>query len=126
MTNPSTMKKLITGLFLFFAVQMSLKAKPIDSFIGADLIVFNAKITTQTGSIMQASALAVKRGRIYAIGSDAEILTLKDKNTKVIDAEGRRLIPGLMDSHVHVLNERNYNYNVRWDGVPTIKRALEM
>src|SRR5690606_28856076 len=36
-----------------------------------------------------------------------------------------RLIPGINDAHTHVLNERNYNYNVRWEGVPTLKRALE-
>ncbi|MGO3306982.1 MAG: amidohydrolase family protein [Sphingobacterium sp.] len=42
------------------------------------------------------------------------------------DADGRRLIPGLEDAHRHPLNERNFNYKVRWDGVPTLKRALQM
>jgi len=95
-------------------------------FVGADLIVFNAKVTTQDPARQEASALAVKRGRIYAVGSDAEILGLKDDDTRVIDADGRRLIPGLNDAHIHVINERNYHYNVRWEGVPTLKRALEM
>src|SRR5882757_8884103 len=89
-------------------------------------IVFNAKITTGSLSQPEESALAVKRGRIYAVGTDAEILSLKDNNTRLIDAGRRRLIPGLNDAHVHVLNERSYNYNVRWDGVPTLQRALEM
>ena len=102
------------------------KAQSNDRFVGADLIVFNAKITTGSLSQPEASALAVKRGRIYAVGTDAEILGLKDNNTKLIDASGRRLIPGLNDAHVHVLNERSYHYNVRWDGVPTLQRALEM
>src|SRR4030095_11989952 len=102
------------------------KAQSTDRFVGADMIVFNAKITTQNLAQPEASALAVKRGRIYAVGSDAEILGLKGNNTQLIDADGRRLIPGLNDVHVHVLNERNYNYNVRWDGVPTVKQALEM
>ena len=84
------------------------------------------KITTGSLSQPEASALAVKRGRIYAVGADAEILSLKDNNTRLIDAGRRRLIPGLNDAHVHVLNERSYNYNVRWDGVPTLQRALEM
>ncbi|KRD58776.1 transcriptional regulator [Flavobacterium sp. Root935] len=95
-------------------------------FVGADLIVHHAKITTQTGAKPEASALAVKGGRIYAVGNDAEILALKDDHTKIIDADGRRLIPGLEDAHIHPLNERNFNYKVRWDGVPTLKRALEM
>jgi predicted amidohydrolase YtcJ len=97
-----------------------------DELVGADLIVYNAKIATQNLAQPEASALAVKRGRIYAVGSDAEILPLKDNNTRQIDADGRRLIPGLNDAHIHVLNERNYNYNVRWEGVPTLKQALNM
>src|SRR5258705_1978126 len=119
------MKKLI---ILMTAIMFSVvgKAQSNDRFVGADLIVFNAKITTQNQAQPEASALAVKRGRIYAVGTDAEILSLKDQTTKVIDAEGRRLIPGLNDAHIHVLNERNYNYNVRWEGVPTLQRALEM
>ncbi|OZC73597.1 transcriptional regulator [Rhodococcus sp. 06-462-5] len=95
-------------------------------FVGADLIVFNAKITTQDPARPEASALAVKRGRIYSVGSDAEILGLKDDDTQVIDADGKRLIPGINDAHIHVLNERNYNFTVRWEGVPTLERALDM
>jgi predicted amidohydrolase YtcJ len=103
-----------------------MKAPSNDLFVGADLILHNAQITTQNLAQPEASAMAVKRGRIYSVGSDAEILSLKDNNTRLIDADGRRLIPGLNDAHIHVLNERNYNYNVRWDGVPTVKQALEM
>ncbi|WP_410745948.1 amidohydrolase [Flavobacterium pectinovorum] len=104
----------------------SSRAQSPQPFIGADMIVFNAKIITGSLSQPEASALAVKRGRIYSVGTDAEILILKDNNTKLIDAGGKRLIPGINDAHTHVLNERSYNYTVRWDGVPTLKRALEM
>lgn len=102
------------------------KAQSNAPFVGADLIVFNAKITTQSLTQPEASAVAVKRGRIYSIGSDAEILGLKDNNTRLIDARGRRLIPGLNDAHTHILSERSFNYTVRWEGVPTLQRALEM
>jgi hypothetical protein len=54
------------------------------------------------------------------------ILRLRGDNTTVIDAEGRRLIPGINDSHTHLINEKASNYNVKWDGVPTLARALEM
>ncbi|MFE4540928.1 amidohydrolase [Streptomyces scopuliridis] len=97
-----------------------------DTFVGADLIVHNARITTQNLAQPEAAALAVKRGRIYAVGSDAEILALKGQGTKVIDAGGLRLIPGLEDAHLHLLNSKFYNYETRWDGVPTLTRALEM
>lgn len=93
---------------------------------GADLIVHNARIHRGNPAQTTASALAVKDGRIYAVGADAEILALKNASTKVIDSRGRRLIPGLIDAHTHVLNEGGYNYTLRWDGVPTLRRALEM
>ncbi len=93
---------------------------------GADLIVFNAKIFTGNRAQPEASALAVKNGRIYSVGPDAEILGLKTAGTRIIDAHSRRLIPGIIDAHTHVLNESGYNYNVRWDGVPTLNRALTM
>jgi len=102
------------------------RAQSIEQSIGADMIVFNAKITTGSQTKPEASALAVKRGKIYAVGTDVDILKLKDNSTKLIDAGGKRLIPGINDAHIHILNERGYNYNVRWDGVPTLKRALEM
>ncbi|MEH6682842.1 MAG: amidohydrolase [Sediminicola sp.] len=101
-------------------------AQSTEPLVGADMIVFNAKITTGSLTRPEASALAVKRGRIYAVGTDAEILGLKDNGTKLIDAKGRRLIPGINDAHTHVLNERGYNHTVRWEGVPTLARALEM
>lgn len=93
---------------------------------GADLIVHNAKIYTGNPAQPEASALAVKNGRIYSVGTDAAVLGLKNADTRVIDSSGRRLIPGIIDAHTHVLNESGYNYNVRWDGVPTLRRALAM
>ena len=119
------MKKLIILMTAIMFIVVG-KAQSNDRFVGADLIVFNAKITTGSLSQPEASALAIKRGKIYSVGTDAEILSLKDSNTRLIDAGRRRLIPGLNDVHVHVLNERSYHYNVRWDGVPTLQRALEM
>jgi predicted amidohydrolase YtcJ len=75
---------------------------------GADLIVINAKIFTNNRGQIEASALAVKDGRIYSVGFDADILSLKNSETKIIDARGRRLIPGIIDAHTHVLNESGY------------------
>ena len=110
------MKRLFI-LMTIMIIAVAGKAQSPDSFVGADLIVFNAKITTDNLSQPQASALAVKRGKIYAVGTDAEILNLKDNNTRLIDANGRRLIPGLNDAHTHILSERGFNYIVRWEGV---------
>src|SRR5690606_22109058 len=60
-------------------------------------------------------------------GTNEQILKLKGKKTKVIDAKGKRVIPGLFDSHMHMIRAgRFYNSELRWDGVKSIKRALEM
>src|ERR1700722_2180154 len=99
---------LMTTMIIFFVG----KAQTTGSIVGADLIVFNAKITTGSLTQPQASALAVKRGKIYAVGTAAEILNLKDNNTRLIDANGRRLIPGINDAHTHILSERGFNYTV--------------
>lgn len=101
-------------------------AQPKQETSGADLIVHNAKIFTGNPAQPEASALAVKHGRIYSVGSDAQMFELKSAGTRVIDSRGRRLIPGIIDAHTHVLNESGFNYTVRWDGVPTLRRALEM
>jgi predicted amidohydrolase YtcJ len=102
------------------------QAQPTEEKAGADLVIFNAKIHTGNRAQPEAAALAVKEGRIYSVGSDAEILGLKNSKTIVIDARSRRVIPGIVDAHTHVLNESGYNYNVRWDGVPSLRRALIM
>lgn len=92
-----------------------------------DLIVHNAAIYTQDVSRPEASAIAVADGVICAVGEDAEIVALQDDDTVVLDGEGRRMIPGLNDNHLHAFSAgHDYNYNVRWDGVPTLELALQM
>lgn len=104
----------------------SVHAQTTQEATGADLIVHNAKIFTGNAAQPAASAVAVKNGRILSVGTDAEILAMKNAGTRVIDSRGRRLIPGIIDAHTHVLNEGSYTYTLRWDGVPTLRRALEM
>lgn len=69
--------------------------------LGADLILHHGKIVTVDGGFSVQSAMAVEKERIVRLGSDAEILVLKTADTKVIDLEGRTVLPGLIDSHVH-------------------------
>ncbi|QSX73857.1 amidohydrolase [Lysobacter arenosi] len=93
----------------------------------ADLVIYNAEVTTQASGSPEASAVAVKGEKILDVGSDQKILALRGPQTKVVDAEGRRLIPGLNDSHLHPTRQaRYYAAELRWDGVPTLEQALEM
>jgi predicted amidohydrolase YtcJ len=93
----------------------------------ATLIVRNGKIRTLIPSQPTASAVAIADGRIAAVGDDGEILSRADSSTTVIDAGGRRVIPGLIDSHTHLIRGGlNYNLELRWDGVPSLAIAMRM
>lgn len=70
----------------------------------ADLVVRNARIWTGESAQAQAEALAVRDGLFVRVGSNDEIAGLIGANTKVVDAEGRRILPGVIDSHVHLEN----------------------
>jgi len=67
----------------------------------ADLVVEHARIWTVDAAHPEAEAVAVLDGRIVAVGSDAEIRAWQGARTRVVDAGGRRLLPGFNDAHVH-------------------------
>jgi len=93
----------------------------------ATLIVRNARITTLNPKQPTANALAVSDGKLLAVGDEAELMRLRGPATQVVDAGGRRLIPGLIDSHLHVIRGGlNYNLELRWDGVPSLADAMRM
>jgi predicted amidohydrolase YtcJ len=94
----------------------------------ADLIVRNAKVTTlHDGGSAAAEAIAVLGERFAAVGGEAEVMRLAGQGTRVVDAGGRRVIPGLNDSHLHAIRGGlHYNLELRWDGVGSLARGLEM
>src|SRR6202045_4051173 len=93
----------------------------------ADLILFNGKISTLDRQRPQAQAVAMREGRFQAVGDDREIMGLAGPETRRIDLNGRRLIPGLIDSHMHVIRGGlNYNMELRWDGVRSLADAMAM
>ncbi|MBO9729700.1 MAG: amidohydrolase [Chitinophaga sp.] len=94
----------------------------------ADLVIVNAKIATMAKRGEFKEAVAVKDGIILEVGSTSVILSrYKGSTTNVIDAKGRTVIPGLNDSHIHAIREGlNYNAELRWDGVTSLKKAMEM
>jgi len=70
---------------------------------GADSIYFGGPILTMTKDGDRAEALAVKDGKIVAIGDRASVLASKDANTKMIDLGGKCLMPGFIDPHSHIV-----------------------
>ena len=66
-----------------------------------DLILFNGHIRTMDAQKPRAQAVAVKAGRIMAVGDSDELSALTDSKTERVDLNGRLGIPGMMDSHFH-------------------------
>jgi hypothetical protein len=95
--------------------------------IVADTILIKGRIATIDERRSFAQAAAMKGGRFIAVGSGQQIMAYKGEKTKVIDAGGRTVIPGLNDSHIHTIRGGlNYNMELRWDGVPSLADALRM
>src|ERR1700727_105233 len=67
----------------------------------ADLIIQHARVWTVNPAQPEAQAVAVLGGRITAGGSDAAVLLWRGPRTRFVDAQGKRLLPGFNDAHVH-------------------------
>src|SRR5260221_688848 len=90
-----------------------------------DLILENAKLTPLDRAKPEATSLVVKNGRIVGVDNAEEYQ--RGPDTKVIDLHGRRVIPGLNDSHMHIIRGGlSYNLELRWDGVPSLADGLRM
>jgi len=92
-----------------------------------DLVLHRGLFTTLDRSNPTANAVAIKGGRFLAVGRDAEIMRLAGKKTRVIDLKGCRILPGLIDNHLHIIRGGlNFNMELRWDGVRSLADALSM
>src|SRR5438876_5503542 len=92
----------------------------------ADLVLYNAKVATNNMPPF-VEAVAIENGKIAATGADDDIMRLHGPSTTVLDLKGRTVIPGLNDSHLHLIRgSLNYNMELRWDGVPSLADALRM
>jgi hypothetical protein len=93
----------------------------------ADLILFNGKIATQNDRRSFAEAVAIRDSKFIAVGTKRDILGYRDDGTKLVDLNGRTVIPGLNDSHLHLIRGGlSYNMELRWDGVPSLADGLRM
>jgi predicted amidohydrolase YtcJ len=90
-----------------------------------DFIIYNGRITTLDPEHPDATNLAVKDGLILGVDDAGDYQC--GAETTVIDLNRKRVIPGLNDSHLHVIRGGlNYNMELRWDGVPSLADALRM
>ncbi|MEP6764373.1 MAG: amidohydrolase [Gemmatimonadaceae bacterium] len=94
------MRKVLSFAIVFCSFSSSAAAQRAAT-ISADLIVTNARVYTADDAHPQAEALAARDGKIVFVGSAREALALKGPSTKVVDANGRTVIPGMVDAHAH-------------------------
>jgi len=94
-----------------------------------DLLLTGGRITTfadpEQGPI-EAESIAIGGGRVLAVGSDAELADYAQQAAKVIGLGGRRVIPGLIDAHIHAVRAgANWSVSLHWEDVRSIPEALE-
>src|SRR5262245_13946212 len=93
----------------------------------ADLILHHGLFTTLALAHPTATAVAIRDGRFLAVGGDREVMALAGPNSQVADLKGRRVLPGLIDNHLHIIRGGlNFNMELRWDGVRSLSDAMAM
>src|SRR5271168_4285183 len=99
----------------------------MNSKAAPDLILHRGLFTTLDRSNPTASAVAIKDGAFSAVGRDHEVRPLAGAGTKTIDLRGRRVLPGLIDNHLHIIRGGlNFNMELRWDGLRSLADAMSM
>ena len=92
-----------------------------------DLILHRGLFATLDRSNPTASAAAIKDGRFTHVGREEDIVPLAGTSTRIIDLKGRRVLPGLIDNHLHIIRGGlNFNMELRWDGIRSLCDAMSM
>jgi predicted amidohydrolase YtcJ len=90
-----------------------------------DTVLVNGKIVTVDAESSIREALAIRDGKILAIGTTADIRKLAGPSSRVIDLQGRTVIPGLIDSHLHAIRAaQTFATEVNWTGVRSLDEAI--
>src|SRR6202167_5954957 len=99
----------------------------MDRVTPSETIIHGGRIATLDPGRPFVSALALASGRVLAVGDLEKLSQHRSDATVMIDVKGATVIPGLNDSHMHVVSEEPmYNMQLRWDGVASLAEALRM
>lgn len=91
------------------------------------MVLMNGRVVTMNSRNPYVSAVAIKDGRFVAVGTNEDAIALKGADTEVVDLKQCTVIPGLIDSHIHIIRGGlHYNMELRWDGVPSLADAMRM
>ncbi|MEG3791226.1 amidohydrolase [Lysobacter sp. CCNWLW3] len=92
-----------------------------------DAILHRGNFVTLDPRQPTATAVAISQGRFTKVGHENEVMPLAGPHTKVIDLDGRCVLPGLCDNHLHIIRGGlNFNMELRWDGVRSLADAMAM
>lgn len=92
-----------------------------------ELILHRGLFTTLDRANPTAAAVAITDGKFSAVGGDNDVMKLAGEKTTIIDLKGRRVLPGLIDNHLHIIRGGlNFNMELRWDGVRSLADAMAM
>ncbi|HET7205777.1 MAG TPA: amidohydrolase [Terriglobales bacterium] len=123
--NPEA-KPLITSIIcLLITLFLLARVAAAETQTPADVIVIHARIYTVNAKQPWAEALAVRGGRITAVGTDTQIQALCGPHTRTLDVQGHLVLPGFTDSHVHFLDGSLSLLQVNLDGLTTIPEIQE-
>jgi predicted amidohydrolase YtcJ len=93
----------------------------------AETVLVNGKVITLDGASSVAQGVAIRDGKILAVGSNADVMKRADGRTAIVDLGGRTVVPGLMDSHIHALRAGlTYAVELSWIGVPSLAKGLDL
>jgi len=92
---------------------------------GADFVILNADVVTVNPRCPRAQAVAVKDGKIVAVGSNNEISRYVDSQAKVVDAEGRTVVPGFVDCHIHMTDFGHQQQMLNLRNIRSIKEMKD-
>ncbi len=76
----------------------------INSYYQPDMILMNANVITMDSKLPRAQAIAIKNGKILAVGASSDISNLRQSHTKILDCSNKTILPGFIDAHAHVLS----------------------
>ncbi len=95
--------------------------------MSADIILHSGLVTTLNPARPTASAIAIKDGTFLVVGNEQEVMAHAGPKTRIVDLKGKRVLPGLIDNHTHVVRGGlNFNLELRWDGVRSLADAMDM
>jgi len=92
----------------------------------ADIVLYNGLIWTGTASSFHPSAIAIRDGRVFAVGDDDDMRLLCGPGGEVTNLGGRTVVPGLVDAHVHLSNYARFLQNVDLNDALSAQHAAEL